>query len=236
LRYPKRLRRRWAAESATDQKAESATDQKLDEVLAELREIRSMLKGNGRADVTPMAQHATIDIDGAVRIGAADAPVTIVEFMDFQCSYCKDFYAKTFTDLRKLFIDTGKIKFYIVDLPLPSQAEALNAAQTARCASDQGKYWAIVDKLESDQSVPNADTLARIQAEAGVDASLIADCVKEERYKKAIQLRAEQAVKSGIRGTSAFLVGRSNGSVVDGQVVIGAVPLGVLQAKIEQLK
>ena len=74
-------------------------------------------------------------------LGDKNAPLTVVEFTDYQCPFCQRFHVTSYPDLKKNYIDTGKVRFYSRDLPLDFHANAMRAAQAARCANDQGQYW-----------------------------------------------------------------------------------------------
>ena len=79
--------------------------------------------------------------DKEYSLGRADAPLTIVEFTDYQCPYCRQFQAQTFAQLKKNYIDTGKLRFIVRDLPLEFHSAARPAAEAAHCAAEQGKFW-----------------------------------------------------------------------------------------------
>src|SRR5512146_1268003 len=117
------------------------TREQADAILNELRQIRRLLEVNGRpaASPRPAQPPAPRNIRMAVTagwqvMGRADAPVTLVEFMDYQCPYCRRFHTDTFAELKKQYIDTGKLRFVSRDLPLSFHANALTAAQAVRCA------------------------------------------------------------------------------------------------------
>ena len=89
--------------------------------------------------------------DDDVVQGDANAPVTIVEFSDFQCPYCGRNFEQTYPQIKKLYIDTGKVKYVMRDFPLNFHPEAQKAAEAAGCAEEQGKFWEMHDKLFSNQ-------------------------------------------------------------------------------------
>lgn len=94
----------------------------------------------------------TIDVTGEPSLGKEGAPVTVVEFTDYQCPFCVRAFSDTYPQLRKDYIDTGKVKYVIRDFPLPFHSNAQKAAETANCAQDQGKYWQMHDKLFEQQA------------------------------------------------------------------------------------
>jgi protein-disulfide isomerase len=125
-------------------KEEGITKQQADEILNELRQIRELLeKQTGAAPQQAGEQitKAKVSTEGAYSIGSKDAPLTMVEFTDFQCPFCERFHTSTFADLKRDYIDTGKLRFVSRDLPLDFHPNAMQAAEAGRCAGEQGQYW-----------------------------------------------------------------------------------------------
>lgn len=91
----------------------------------------------------------TVD-DDAVK-GDANAPVTIIEFTDYQCPFCSRHFEQTFGQIESEYIDTGKVKYVVRDFPLGFHPNAQKAAEAAECAGDQGRYWEMHDQLFSNQ-------------------------------------------------------------------------------------
>lgn len=88
-----------------------------------------------------------VSMDDDPVLGNANAPITIIEFSDYECPFCKRFYDQTFGQIKKDYIDTGKVKFIYRDYPLSFHPGAEPAAQAANCAGEQGKYWEMHDKI-----------------------------------------------------------------------------------------
>src|SRR5262249_9116106 len=93
--------------------------------------------------------------------GKEEAPVTIVELTDYQWPYCRRFDQTTFADIKKTYIDTGKVRFLTRDLPLEFHANALRAAEAARCAGDQGKFWEMREALFANSTDLSRDAIIR---------------------------------------------------------------------------
>jgi protein-disulfide isomerase len=216
---------------------DTSSDQKLDEVLEQLRQIRAMLENNQAGNRRLPTSAATVDINGALSLGSEKAPVAVVEFMDFECPYCKEFYARTFPAFKKIFIDTGKVVFYVVDFPLDRHAGALATAGAVRCAADQGKYWEMFDKVESRASPASAEEeVSNLARAVGLDMPEFSACVKSQKHKGEIESGSDNAAKSGIRGTPTFVIGKNTASAIHGEMVVGAMPLGVLQTSIQKVQ
>jgi protein-disulfide isomerase len=157
-------------------------------------------------------------------LGKSDAPLTMVEFTDYQCPFCRRFQAETFPLIKKNYIDTGKVRFIVRDLPLEFHSSARPAAEAAHCAAEQGKFWEMHAAL-----LTGADPLAnggidrRAQA-VGLDLTRLHECMHAARYEAAIAANAAAADALGINGTPAFVLGRVQNGVLVGEVGSGAQP------------
>lgn len=89
----------------------------------------------------------SVSADDDPVLGNANAPVTMIEFSDYECPFCKRFYDQTLGQIKKEYVDTGKVKLIYRDYPLSFHPGAEPAAQAANCAGDQGKYWQMHDKI-----------------------------------------------------------------------------------------
>jgi protein-disulfide isomerase len=149
----------------------------------------------------------------------------MVEFTDYQCPYCQRFHMTVFNEIKKEYIDTGKVRFYSRDLPLDSlHPNAIRAAQAARCANDQGQYWKMRDLMGAN---PDKLDLASLVATAGslqMDANVFRTCVESQKYKAAVQADLMEAVKIGADATPTFVIGKSTPEGVDGELLVGLQP------------
>ncbi|HEV2416919.1 MAG TPA: thioredoxin domain-containing protein, partial [Terriglobia bacterium] len=135
-------------------------------ILSELRAIRLLLQmgaARGIGARPPLSvQPIKLQVGpGWHELGNADAPVTMIEFADLQCAFCRSFEISTFAELKKNYIDTGKVRFFARDLPLSIHPYALRAAEAGRCAGDQEKFWQFRDAVLRDQVPPATDVLLR---------------------------------------------------------------------------
>src|ERR1700757_2921831 len=121
--------------SAQKNKDQGITREQADQILDELRQIKQLLeKQNKGAQGPAEPAKAKLDMTGAQMLGSKDAPITMVEFTDYQCPFCQRFHTTVFNEIKKNYIDTGKVRFYSRDLPLDSMhPNAIRAAQAARC-------------------------------------------------------------------------------------------------------
>jgi len=205
------------------------TREQADQILEELRQIRQLLERQQQQQQPQKPQgppRAQIDLNGAEMLGSHSAPITVVEFTDYQCPFCQRFHLSVFGEMKKNFIDTGKVRFYSRDMPLDSiHPNAMRAAMSARCAGEQGQFWKLrdimgahPDKLEMADLVDDASSLQ-------MDAKAFRACVESGKYREAVQSNVLEALKFGIGGTPSFVVGKSTPEGVDGEVVEGAQPL-----------
>ena len=216
------------------------TRQQADDILNELRQIRQLLEK--QAKQAPAAQaapeqptRASVNLVGANSIGSKDAALTMVEFTDYQCPFCQRFHLNTFNDIKKNYIDTGKVRFYSRDLPLDFHANALRAAQAARCAGDQGQFWQMRDVMATNADKLEMDNLVKFAGDLKLDVAAFRACVESEKYKDAVQKDAAEAMRIGANGTPAFVIGKSTPNGVDGELVIGAMPYAVFDQKLQEL-
>ena len=166
--------------------------------------------------------------------GRADAPVTIVEFTDYQCPYCKRFEAETWPQLKRKYVDTGKVRFIVRDLPLEFHDSALPAAEAARCAGEQGKFWPMHDALIAKGSDLSAGGLQAAAARLALDLPRFQACVAQHRYAKDVLRSAALANSLGLQGTPAFVIGRVHDGELTGVSGMGAQPYENFAQQIEE--
>jgi protein-disulfide isomerase len=219
---------------------DALTKQQGDAILAELKAIRALLEKQAQNAAAPAAapaqQRVTLpNAEGHAALGANDAPVTIIEFTDLQCPFCARFSAQTLPELRRKYIDTGKVRFVSRDLPLTFHAQAVPAAVAARCAGAQGKYWEYRERLFAAQKDLGDATYNKLAAEMQLDAKAFATCRAAPENKAAAEADRTAANALDITGTPTFLVGTVTNGTFTGERVTGAQPLSAFEAKIEPL-
>ncbi len=219
------------------------TRKQADEILKELRQIRQLLeKPAGPAVSIPSPEpreeapvHATISVADRPFLGSKDAPITIVEFTDYQCPFCRRFHMSTFNELKANYIDKGKVRFYSKDLPLDFHANALVAAQAARCAGDQGLFWKLREIMSTNAGTLEMPNIVAWAKNLNLNADAFESCVESGKYKDAVQADAQEARRIGAEGTPAFVIGKSLPDGVDGEVLVGALPYGLFEQKLKVL-
>ena len=215
------------------------TKEQADQILGELRQIRRILEDQAKGAVRPAQDPVTklkMQIGDAPVLGAPEAPITIIEFTDYQCPYCQRFHLATFGLLKRDYIDTGKVKYVSRDLPLTEiHPHALRAAQAARCAGDQNQFWAFRDQLQRNGSALELTNLLDYAGKLNLDIPSFRACVEKEKYKNAVENDRRQATGSGVNATPSFLVGKSTRDEVEGELVSGALSYEMFSAKLKVL-
>jgi protein-disulfide isomerase len=168
-------------------------------------------------------------------LGRADAPVTIVEFSDLQCHFCARYAIQTFPQLRRDYIDTGKVRYVVHDLPLAYHANALPAAIAARCAGEQGRYWEYREALFREQHRLAQEPYGELAAGLGLDAERFAACRNDPRPAAGIRADVNLAASRGIDSTPSFVLNRSGADRDSDTIIEGAKPHAVFKSRIDAL-
>jgi len=186
------------------------------------------------ADASGRAVQLRLDQNEQAR-GRADAPLTLVEFTDYQCPYCRRFEAQTWPLIKRDWVDTGKVHFIVRDLPLEFHSAARPAAEAVHCAAEQGRFWPMHDALLAAHADLTPAGLSRTAASLGADPARFAACTTEHRYDAAIAHNAGEAQALGLHGTPAFVIGRVRDGVLQGWVLLGARPYEDFDAALHEV-
>ena len=221
---------------------DSLTEEQGDAILEELRQIRQVLeKMQQQAAPPPQARtavqssRAKASTSNRPVLGADDAPVTLVEFTDYQCPYCSRFFTATLPGIKEKYIDTGKVRLVIKDLPLAMHARARPAAVAAHCAGDQDQFWAMHDILFENNRQLQDEHLAQYAQDIGLDTDVFQECLASKRHDTMIAADVAEASRQGITGTPTFIVGRTTDDVVEGIKLVGAQPIETFRTNIDAL-
>jgi protein-disulfide isomerase len=220
-----------------EQPAAIAGDQ-ADAILQELKGIRQLLESIDKKSTAqapqrpPVPQTAKVSIKGSASLGSADAPVTVVEFTDYQCPYCLKFIRDTFPKLKEAFIDTGKVRWVIRDMPLGFHKNARKAAQAAHCAGEQGKFWEMRTVLFANAKKLEEGNLPGYAQVIGLDGAAFASCLASDRHLAGIDTSVQDAGTVRITGTPTFVVGKAASDQVEGNRVVGARDFKVFEEQI----
>ena len=165
-------------------------------------------------------------------IGAPDAPVTVVEFADYQCPFCLRFTKTTFPTLKQKYIDTGKVRWVALNLPLPFHKDAQKAAQAAHCAGEQDEFWEMRELLFNNPKKLDKENLPAHAEALSLDMKAFNACLQSDRHLAEIDQDAKDARDVRLTGTPSFIIGKTTSDAITGQVLIGAQPLSAFDSVI----
>ncbi|MBV8728782.1 MAG: thioredoxin domain-containing protein, partial [Acidobacteriia bacterium] len=137
-------------------------------------------------------------------------------------------------ELKRDYIDTGKLRFVSRDLPLDFHPNAMQAAEAGRCAGEQGQFWAMRDRMNANPDKLDMNSLASWATELKLNVPNFRSCVENQKYKNAIQTDILAAQRVGANGTPSFVVGKSTPDGVDGELIVGAQPYQVFDQKLKE--
>ncbi|HLD75876.1 MAG TPA: DsbA family protein [Candidatus Norongarragalinales archaeon] len=165
--------------------------------------------------------------------GSTDAKVTVVEFSDYQCPFCRRAFQDSVKQVRKEYIDTGKVRLLFRDFPLSFHPMAQVSAEAARCAGDQNKYFLMHDKMFNEQEKQGQGTveytvadLKKWAKEIGADEKTFNACLDSGKHKQTVQDDFSAGAAAGVSGTPTFFI--------NGKQLVGAQPFAAFKAVIDQ--
>ena len=181
--------------------------------------------------------HGTISTAmGSPILGNPSAPITIVEFGDYQCPQCFNWFHNTKPAIVRDYIETGKANLVFVDLAFLGK-DSPKAAQASYCAEDQEMYWDYHDILYNSQDSKidsgwaNSERLKAFAFSMGLDMELFESCLDSGKYSKRVQYNSQQARDNGVRGTPGFFIVGPDGQ----QQLSGAQPFSVFKQILDSM-
>jgi protein-disulfide isomerase len=170
------------------------------------------------APTAPEVPSGPVDVSEADNpsIGDANAPVTIIEFSDFECPFCGRYVTQTYPQIKKDYVDTGKVRIVFRDYPLPFHSNAQKAHEAAECADDQGKFWDMHSKLFSNQQALSVADLKKYAGELALDQTEFDECLDSGKHAAEVQQDLADGSAAGVSGTPSFFV--------NGLLLVGAQP------------
>lgn len=172
--------------------------------------------------------------NGSPVLGNSNAPITLVEFGDYQCHFCNVFFHTTEDNIMKNYVETGKVKMIFKDYNIIGP-DSVNASHGAHCASDQGLFWEYHDILYSNWTGENngwasSDNLARFAQEIGLDVNIWSECMLNEIHSQTILASNTDARSLELTGTPAFFIIGSDGKTTR---LFGAQPFETFEKVFE---
>ena len=174
------------------------------EIKRALKLITDKLTGNGLVSESVNLQ---VDVRGLPVLGSESARFAIVEFSDYQCEFCGEYFSRTFRSVVGKYVDTGHFRYFVQGFPLPAHARARPAAAAAVCAQAAGKFWEVHEALFSNQQNLEDADLRKYATAAGMDPLAFERCVQQLPIDAEITKGVQAAKKLGVQGTPTFLIG-----------------------------
>lgn len=216
-------------------KSEELTKSELNEAIAKLESkiVKTQQTGN-----QPQVQPIRVSVDDDPIRGNQDAPITIVEFSDYQCPFCARFQVQTLPLIVEQYVETGKVKFVYRDFPIQSiHPNALPAAAAAECAYEQDKYWEYHDALFENQGVwnkvdtPSAITIFKEYAtKLNLNQEQFDSCLDTGKYIEEINNDLKDGRDYGVTGTPGFFIGNEE---IGFERLTGAQPFEAFKSMID---
>jgi len=176
---------------------------------------------------TPEAVPIVSD-DDHVR-GDKNAPITVIEYSDFECPFCGSFHPT----MQQVMTDyNGKVRWVLRHYPLSFHPEALPAANAAECASEQNKFWEYADKLFENQESLSGDFYKQLATELGLNVSQWQTCFENSKYSDKIEAQYQGGVSAGVTGTPGSFIIDQDGNAIP---IKGALPYSSVSSAIDQL-
>jgi protein-disulfide isomerase len=218
---------------------EGITREQADTLIKEIRELRRVLEGlrapRAGAERAP-DQTVRVDVAGAPVLGRPDAPLTLVEFTDLQCPFCRTFHVGTFERLKREYIDTGKLRFVSRDFPLDFHPNARPAALAVRCAGAQGKFWEMRHEVTLKAASLGPDVYVAAARSLKLDVDKLSACIAAATYAAEIDRDVAEGLSAGVTGTPSFVLGRTTpGPALEGVRIVGAQPYAAFETRIKAL-
>jgi protein-disulfide isomerase len=209
----------------------------------DLAAIKQLLEQRQQAAARPRKppfEPLDLDIADAPTLGTANAPVTLVEFTDYQCPFCRRHDAQVRPALLKAYVETGKLKYVVREFPIAQlHPRAPKAAEAALCAADQGRYWEMHEVMFANQEKLSLADLAAHAGTIGLDVTTFKDCLDGGKYAGRVQVDLQAGRKARVSGTPTFFLGLSDpnapGKLRATERLIGAQPYDVFRKTIEAL-
>jgi protein-disulfide isomerase len=183
-----------------------------------------------------------VSLDDDPILGDKNAKLTMVEFSDYECPFCKRYFTQTYPQLKKDYIDTGKLKVVFRDLPLSFHQNAHKEAEAANCAREQGgdsAYFKYHDemftKTTSNGTGLSLEQLPTLAANIGLNGSLLQQCLDSKKYEAEVDKDLADADSVGATGTPTFFIGKSATGAIEGTMLVGAQPFSAFKTIIDQM-
>jgi len=166
----------------------------------------------------------SVPIDDDPILGSEDARITIIEFSDYECPFCKQWHLEVWPKIQEKYGD--QVRLVYRDFPLSSiHANAIPAAEAANCAGEQDQYWGFNEQLLSGDMEFNRTSYEKMAQNLNLDLASFQECLDENRFQKEVEDDMNYAAELGVRSTPTFFI--------NGLAVVGAQPFDVFEKIID---
>jgi protein-disulfide isomerase len=212
----------------------SALEEGQRELLRQVQAIKTLLEAATGKPAPPT--NLELSIENAASRGRADAPLTIVEFSDFQCPFCGRFNSETLPQLLREYVDTGKVRLVFRHFPIASlHADALKASEAGECARLQGKFWQMHDQMFANQQKLTMPALQQHASAVGLEPAAFLGCMNGAA-SKTIQQDLDTGTRANVTGTPTFFLGvMQNGQVHVLRMLVGAAPFASFRSELDEM-
>ena len=225
------------AQAAKPADTGTITRQQADEMIQELKQIRMLLQQLTRPQPAPQAApsaNVTLPSISGYMMGQPNAPVTMVEFTDLECPFCRQFHMTAFEEILKNYIETGKVRYISLDFPLSIHPYAMPAAEAAQCAGEQGQFWQMRHTIFVNNAHLTPTIFDSFAKELKLNLTQFDACVTSKKYAARIAQDQQEGAMAGVSGTPTFVIGRTSAKGFEGVRVVGAQPYAVFEAQIQK--
>ena len=211
--------------------------QQMGKDLAQIKKLLESLKKPQRMREPVQDVDVVMDLAQEPFRGNDNAPLVLVELTDFQCPFCARHVKSVMPEISKNYVSTGKLKYVVLDFPLPFHKNAEKAAEAAHCAESQGKYWEMHELLFANQKALDTEHLIGYATQLGLDTDAFKNCLESGQLAKKVQASKTEGTSAGVTGTPTLFLGRTqeNGKVKLTKRITGAQPYPVFQKTIDAM-
>jgi protein-disulfide isomerase len=193
--------------------------------------------GGGRPAPAPRALPASIDMTGTPFKGSATSTVALVEYSDYECPFCIRHFTQVMPQIQQNYISNNKIRYMFRDFPIDElHPQAIRGHVAAHCASEQGKFWEMHDRLFTKSGTHTPDQLGARASEIGLNPAAFGACMAAEKYTASIRQSSAFAISLGASGTPFFIVGKydpKTNQLTPLKTIPGAFPFSQFQQYID---
>lgn len=230
--------------------AQQSLQQQNEQILNELKAIRQLLERLagpiGPGGVPPMPvptapapvnDNVSLSSVTGIMIGKPDAPLTMIEYTDLQCPFCRQYHITSYEQIKKDWIDTGKLRYLVRDLPIESiHPQAMPAARATRCAGEQGKLWEMRHAILLNNARLSTDVFGPFAQDLKLNMAAFNKCFADtSKFQAEISKDMAEAATVGISATPSFVIGKTSAGQMEGVRFIGAQPYAAFDAKLKEL-